>query len=94
MMPMSLNDVLTTVAGTVIPDSTTDLTFESITTDSRKSLNNSLFVALKGAQFDGHDYVNKVLDSGASAAIVSDLQTSDKPQILVDVGLSLVCHGH
>ena len=84
MMPMSLNDVLTTVAGTVIPDSTTDLTFESITTDSRKPLNNSLFVALKGAQFDGHDYVNKVLDSGASAAIVSDLQTSDKPQILVD----------
>lgn len=84
MMPMSLNDVLTTVAGTMIPDTTTDLTFDSITTDSRKSLNNSLFVALKGAQFDGHDYVTKVLDSGASAAIVSDLQTSDKPQILVD----------
>lgn len=42
-----------------------------ITTDSRVVPPGSLFVALAGERFDGHDYVASALEKGAAAAIVS-----------------------
>lgn len=44
----------------------------SIAYDSRKVKNNSLFVALKGAQFDGHRFIVDAIGSGASAVAVED----------------------
>ena len=43
----------------------------SISTDTRKLEKGSLFVALEGERFDGHDYVNLALRKGASGIIVS-----------------------
>ena len=43
----------------------------SITTDTRKTGKGDLFVALIGERFDGHDYVETAVRSGASALIVS-----------------------
>ena len=88
MMPMSLQTVLSTVHGTLVPELSeqsdfVDFEFHHIETDSRKPLENALFVALKGERFDGHDYVNKAFDSGAAAALVSTVQESEKPQIVV-----------
>jgi UDP-N-acetylmuramoyl-L-alanyl-D-glutamate--2,6-diaminopimelate ligase len=37
--------------------------------DSRKVIPHSLFVAVKGTKTDGHDYINNVIASGASAII-------------------------
>ncbi len=42
-----------------------------ITTDSRNVPVGSLFVALPGERFDGHDYVAGALEQGAAAAVVS-----------------------
>lgn len=44
--------------------------FERVETDSRADLKQSLFVALKGDRFDGHDFVIKALESGAAGALV------------------------
>lgn len=42
----------------------------SVGTDSRQMTAGSVFVALKGERFDGHDFVRQVLDNGAVAAVV------------------------
>ena len=41
----------------------------SIVTDSREAESGSLFVALKGERFDGHDYISQALSRGAAAVI-------------------------
>jgi len=41
-----------------------------IQTDSRKLESGAIFVALRGENFDGHDYLQQVADMGASLAIV------------------------
>ncbi|MBT4331871.1 MAG: UDP-N-acetylmuramoyl-L-alanyl-D-glutamate--2,6-diaminopimelate ligase, partial [Candidatus Cloacimonetes bacterium] len=50
---------------------------ENISTDSRSIKDNSLFFALKGDNFDGHDYVEKVLKKKNCWAVVNmDYQSS------------------
>lgn len=41
-----------------------------VTTDSREIGTGDLFIALKGENFDGHDYINEALQKGAVGAIV------------------------
>ena len=42
-----------------------------ITADSRAVKAGSLFIALDGATVDGHNYVNKAVEAGAVAVLVS-----------------------
>ena len=42
----------------------------AVTTDSRQAVPGTLFVALKGERFDGHDFVSQVFEKGAEAALV------------------------
>lgn len=46
-------------------------TVEGYSIDSRTIAAGELFFAVKGEQFDGHDYVKRALDHGAVAAVVS-----------------------
>jgi UDP-N-acetylmuramoyl-tripeptide--D-alanyl-D-alanine ligase len=45
--------------------------FDGVATDSRTIRPGELFVALTGASFDGHDYVERARQRGAVAAVVS-----------------------
>jgi UDP-N-acetylmuramoyl-tripeptide--D-alanyl-D-alanine ligase len=45
-------------------------TASGVSIDTRAVAANDLFVALKGPRFDGHDFVNAALSSGAAAAMV------------------------
>jgi UDP-N-acetylmuramoyl-tripeptide--D-alanyl-D-alanine ligase len=47
-----------------------DVTFTGVTTDSRNVAHGDLFVALKGENFDGHEFVRNALGCGAVAAMV------------------------
>lgn len=47
-----------------------DASVPDICTDTRKITKGCLFVALIGENFDGHDYVQEALESGAVAAVV------------------------
>ncbi len=47
-----------------------DALVSGITTDSRMVRAGTLFVALRGARFDGHQYLGAVAEHGAAAAIV------------------------
>ena len=48
----------------------TDVTFDAVCADSRVVKSGDLFVALKGARFDGHDFVPHAARAGAAAALV------------------------
>lgn len=56
--------------------------------DSRKIEKNSLFAAIKGEQFDGHDFIREAVKKGASAVLIqrkkySQFSDLDVPLILV-----------
>ncbi|AXP42216.1 TPA: UDP-N-acetylmuramoyl-tripeptide--D-alanyl-D-alanine ligase [Haemophilus influenzae 10810] len=50
-----------------------------INTDTRKSVSNSLFFALKGEKFDAHQYLDQAVSQGALALVVQQ----ENPSILV-----------
>jgi UDP-N-acetylmuramoyl-L-alanyl-D-glutamate--2,6-diaminopimelate ligase len=47
----------------------TNIAVTSITFDSRKVVKDSLFVAIKGTQSDGHTFIDKAIESGAIAIV-------------------------
>lgn len=53
----------------VNPDSYKSITNVSI--DSRNIKKNSLFVAIKGEKFDGHNFINDVVRKGCSAVVIN-----------------------
>lgn len=60
-----------------------DIFIEQVVTDTRVMAKNSLFVALKGEQFDGHDFVEKAAANGAVALLVSRPCELNLPQLIV-----------
>ena len=54
-----------------------DLVFKRISTDTRTLKKGDLFLALKGENFDGHDFIEKAISKGASS-IVSEKDLSFK----------------
>ena len=62
-----------------------------VTTDSRNCPEGSIFVALKGASFDGNKFAEAALEKGCSYAIVDEKEYAkpdDNRFILVDDALS------
>lgn len=55
----------------------------TVTTDSRNITEGALFVALKGANFDGNRFALKALEAGASYAIVSAIAEDITDQALL-----------
>ncbi len=54
----------------------TNKNITNIQFDSRLSSENGLFVAIKGLQSDGHDYIDKAISKGATVVICETLPTS------------------
>ena len=75
----------------------------SVSTDSRKISRDQIFVALEGATFDGHEYLNQASSAGACAAIVARRQADialpqfvlgDTHQALIQIGTAWRRHFH
>ena len=56
----------------------TNLNINSIEFDSRKVKKGSLFVAIKGKNVDGHSFIDKAIENGASAVIYNDYNFKDQ----------------
>lgn len=50
-----------------------NLNLETVFIDTRKPSSNSIFVALKGENTDGHNFLNQAIEAGAKIAIVSHI---------------------
>lgn len=64
-----------------LPDS-----FDAVSDDSRKVVPASLFIAVRGSVHDGHDYLDRARELGASAAMVEDESRTDLPALVVREG--------
>ncbi len=60
-----------------------DVAIDAISNDTRQMSAGSLYVALRGERFDGHDFGTDAQARGASALLVEQLLPLDLPQVLV-----------
>lgn len=75
---MLLSDILYKISLQTVSGKT-DLEITAIEFDSRKVQKGSLFVAIPGTQVDGHQYIEKAIELGASAILCERL-----PEVLND----------
>ena len=61
-----------------------EITFSGVTIDSRKDCADKLFVAIKGDNFDGHQFVDKAFANGAVIALVETRLDCDIAQLVVE----------
>ena len=47
-------------------------TFKNISLDSRTILDYDLFIAIKGTNFDGHDFLKEVIKKGGKAVVIQE----------------------
>jgi UDP-N-acetylmuramoyl-tripeptide--D-alanyl-D-alanine ligase len=66
------------------PAPSRDVEIKHILTDSRKVVSETLFAALTGEHFDGHDFAADAVRLGASALLVERELEADAPQLIVD----------
>jgi len=64
-------------------NSTTDVEFDGVYTDTREDGKGKLFIALEGDSFDGHDFIQHAEDSGAKAIIAHKEIATSLPTITV-----------
>jgi UDP-N-acetylmuramoyl-tripeptide--D-alanyl-D-alanine ligase len=60
-----------------------DIVIDAMTNDTRSLLPGSLYVALRGERFDGHDYAYDAAMRGASALLVEHAVDVQLPQVIV-----------
>ena len=68
---LTLEDIFE-IPGAVIYNPDNYRSVSSVSIDSRKIKRNSLFVAIKGEKFDGHDFVREVIKKGAIAVMLNE----------------------
>lgn len=75
MKTISLNDLLTATGGKAL--STKATSFTGIGTDTRVNLTDQLFVALRGDQYDAHQFLPAAVARGAAALLVHEEPSAD-----------------
>lgn len=60
-----------------------DVMVKGVSTDTRTMSAGELFVALIGARFDGHQFVDEAAQQGAAAALISHKVATDLPTVVV-----------
>lgn len=71
-----LTDIPPALANTLVSD---------LTLDSRQTAPGNAFIAIQGAQTDGHRFINDALDNGASVVLAESLAAADQDARIVSV---------
>lgn len=80
MIPLSLSQLASLTEGELHG---ADLTIDTVATDSTNVVEGSLFIALKGARFDGHAFAEQAKQANAAALLVSRKLDLVLPQVVV-----------
>ena len=56
-----------------------NIQFNAISSDTRSIEKDSLFIAIKGPNFDGNNYIDEAFNKGAIAVLCSDEKYKDNP---------------
>lgn len=88
MEALRIDEICKATRGTLLGEmDNSEATVSSVETDSRSIREGGLFIPLVGENFDGHDFVEKALKSGASATLVMrepETYVKNKHYILVE----------
>ena len=68
---MNLKNILNGITG-IKAKGRADIDINQITTDSRVVKEGSLFIAIKGFETDGHNYIEKAIENGAEAIMIQE----------------------
>ena len=60
-----------------------NVAFSGVSIDTRKTITNTLFVALSGENFDAHNYIQQAQEKGAVALIVAKSVDTELPMLVV-----------
>ncbi len=74
MEPLRVSEILKFCKGVLIQGNPTT-TISSISLDSRKLKKNTLFIAIRGERYDGHDFLKEALEKGAKGVVVNSSYT-------------------
>ncbi len=81
MIVFSLADSVPALNARLVGDS---VTVHGCSTDTRSLQEGSLFIALRGEHFDGHDFLTEAAQKGAAALLVDRQCDSPLPQLVVE----------
>lgn len=73
-----LGDLVSEIQGSINGD------YCMVTRDSRKVVPGAIFVAVKGGNFDGHDFIDQALISGAKAVVAEKLPAGASGAVVTD----------
>ena len=80
MKKLTLNEIAEVIGGTFNKDAE----FCEVCIDSRLCKPGCIYVAIKGENFDGHDFTASAFANGASAAIIHHKVDADGPMLMVE----------
>ncbi len=80
-MKLRLSEIAQVTNGTLIGH---DLVVSDVSIDTRTLMPGNLYVAIKGHNFDGHEFIANAEQAGAIAALVTHQTNSSLPQIIVN----------
>ena len=72
-MEMTFKEMLNAIDGEVIVQKE-EINFNKLCIDTRKIEKNNVFLAIKGANFNGNDFAVKALENGASVVIIDEVK--------------------
>lgn len=82
MMKLSVHDIIKATNGKCLnAEFFGDNLITSIVIDSRQVTENSLFIPIKGDNFDGHQFISSVYDQGATVTL-TEQETIDDPRLV------------
>lgn len=76
---MNLSLILSTISHEVIQGAFA-IEVKGVCIDSRKSVSNGLFVAIKGTQTDGHHFIQQAIQGGCTSIILQEIPEEAIPQ--------------
>ncbi len=77
---MTLSQAAQAIAATYRGD---DVQLDGVSTDTRSLIGGELFIALRGPNFDGHEFVAQAKAKGVAAVMVDHVVDTDIPQLIV-----------
>ena len=88
MKPLTINEVAKAVGGTPNRPDIGDLLIKGVSFDTREHMEDKLFIPLKGATRDGHDFLQEAVKCGA-ACVISEQETVFNAIIVKDAAQAL-----
>jgi UDP-N-acetylmuramoyl-tripeptide--D-alanyl-D-alanine ligase len=87
MAGFKLQDILDATGGRILKEGSDY--FSDISIDSRTISDSELFIAIRGARFDGHDFIDEALKKGAGAVVSYPPTTPVNGKTIIHVNNSL-----